>query len=120
MEKTKIIAVYGSLKQGQYNYDRFKQYYPSINVIKKDTIKGFKMFSLGPYPAVVKSNNGNIAIQLLEVPTEAYDSIKRMELGAGYNEIDVQVKGINAKMYIFNREEEQMIKQFKEVENGIW
>lgn len=88
------IAVYGSLREGEYNYDRVRQLFGnrSINVLRKDIIvEGFDLFDLGPYPAISRGEN-NLTVEIISVDENAYSFIKSMELGAGYNEEHIKYK----------------------------
>lgn len=91
------IAVYGSLRVSEYNFKDFTRRFKEdeIAVIAENlTISGYIIFSIGDiYPMCIPSNNENTAItvDVLEVSEEAYEQIERMEKGAGYKGIEIEV-----------------------------
>lgn len=111
------IAVYGSLRRGQYNHDRFGK----MDFLGEATLPGFKMFSLGPYPAVVKTNDetSTIKVELFEVSPNIKQNLDWMEFGAGYEELEVVAsvgnQQINASIYAYPRMVSDTI-----VESGDW
>jgi len=114
---SKKIAVYGSLRKGEYNYDRFQEYYPGhIKYIGTEVIKGFDLFSLGSYPGVKKSDNPeqSLVIDVLEVSDSCYSSISAMEHGAGYDSVDVTINGEVCTIY------EYMGNKRTPIESGDW
>ena len=110
-----IIFVYGSLRKGFYNYKSCGL--DKAKFLGEGFISGFKMFSLGSYPCVVKSNDDNDVIfgEIYEV--DDVTKIRNMELGAGYFEEEIIINGIKAKIYVFN--ENKLHKKIL-VEGGIW
>lgn len=89
----KRIAVYGSLREGEYNFERIKEYYglSSIKTLANDIeIEGYDLFDLGMYPAI-SEGKGKLIIDVLSVNDQAATFIERMELGAGYNISTVRV-----------------------------
>ncbi len=68
----KLFAVYGTLKKGHYN-DRVLG---RGELLGTQRITGFKMHSLGAYPAVVKSQTDSIEIEVYRVVDE--DTIGRL------------------------------------------
>lgn len=91
------IITYGSLRKGEYNFDRF----PSAKHIKTTTIQGWDLFSLhsGMYPGVKESKNSNLTVDIIEVDAKDYNNIRAMELGAGYSEIELEVENVKGKFY---------------------
>lgn len=85
----KKIAVYGSLREGEYNFNRFKDWFPSIKVIGQERVSGFVLFSLGSYPGIRFTGNpeDSVVFDFLEVPDECYTQITLMEIGANYKVI---------------------------------
>jgi len=73
------IATYGTLRKGMYNNRYF-----DMRFIETTTIDDFKLYDLGPYPAVVEGN-GTIVVDIFEVDDNTKRAIDGMELGAGYN-----------------------------------
>ncbi len=84
---SKQIVAYGTLRVGEYNYERFSAGITKIVETDK-TIKGFIMYDFGSYPVVRRSfstgNPGFITVDILEVTDETFEDINAMETGAGY------------------------------------
>lgn len=89
----KQIVVYGSLREGEYNADRFRRNYGAENFkyIRTTTITGYNIFDLGSYPGLKISNdpNSKVIVDIMEVSDECFQSIEWMEHGAGYSTIKV-------------------------------
>lgn len=112
------VLVYGSLRKDEYNYNRFLQYYPDeINYIKTLTIEGFDLYSLGPYPAIVKGE-GSLVVDLLDVSPEVKESFDGMELGAGYEIQQVEVDNELVDIYVYVNP--QRLNNNRKVQSGDW
>jgi|688.fasta_scaffold771024_2 gamma-glutamylcyclotransferase (GGCT)/AIG2-like uncharacterized protein YtfP len=98
----KKILVYGSLREGDYNFERVKNLFgeDSIKKIGEKTLSGFAIFDLGHYPGLNETGNEDhkVLFDVLEVNEKAFNFIQRMELGAGYNEKMVD----DLTMYVYN------------------
>jgi gamma-glutamylcyclotransferase (GGCT)/AIG2-like uncharacterized protein YtfP len=79
------LAVYGTLRKGQYNFNRF-----DLTYLKTETIQGWDLYDLGPYPCAVPGE-GILTVEIMECDEYNYQIIKGMELGAGYKEAEVQI-----------------------------
>lgn len=79
------IAVYGSLKKGKYNHDILRE----SKHLGNSTIKG-TLYRVSSYPALLKEGEDVYDVELYEVEDNVYQSIKMMELGAGYIEEKVK------------------------------
>ena len=78
----KEILVYGSLKQGYWNHERFNL---DANYRWKGVVYGFKLMDLGPYPgAVYGTSTDGIICERYEVDDETFRFLDLMERGAGY------------------------------------
>lgn len=105
MSNTKRVAFYGSLRRGEYNYESFVRHYGAENYRyqKTSSISGFKLYSLGSYPAINKVKVGeessNLIVDVFEVSEPVYQSIRAMELGANYKEITVDIEGEEVILY---------------------
>jgi gamma-glutamylcyclotransferase (GGCT)/AIG2-like uncharacterized protein YtfP len=113
------LLVYGTLKPGHYNFDRF---FNETNVKVGEEIKlpGFKMYSLGAYPCVVHTENNEdiiTAVKLKNVKSNIFNSINNMELGAGYVRKEIQLDNETYFIYVFRANN---IHNLKVVENGNW
>jgi gamma-glutamylcyclotransferase (GGCT)/AIG2-like uncharacterized protein YtfP len=84
----KRIAVYGSLRRTEYNYRK-----EMGEPIAEGYITGAKLYSLGAFPAIVKSGNDTdkVIVEVYEMEGSIFNSIERMELGAGYTREPVSV-----------------------------
>lgn len=105
---------YGSLRAGEYNCESFKRAYgeDSMQYQGTKTIEGYQLYSLGAYPMILKEKGAQLVVDEFLVSPEAFMSIRRMELGAGYNE--EQIDG--AYIYYFDQESSDRPK----VESGDW
>lgn len=113
------VAVYGSLRAGEYNLERFQSMYgaKNIKVVKeKVRIPGYKLYSLGAYPAITPGE-GEITIDILSMHEQVFDSIDRMEQGAGYNRETVKVsRHGELPIYVFASK----LPEERLVESGDW
>ena len=80
-------------------------------------IAGFDMYSLGPYPCIVKGT-GRITVELHEVTDEAFQVIKMMEAGAGYLEGTINLKGLSVT--IFYADKGMLPKGARQIKSGDW
>jgi gamma-glutamylcyclotransferase (GGCT)/AIG2-like uncharacterized protein YtfP len=86
----KSLLLYGSLRPGDYNYDRFKRIFGEDFEVAPETYKlpGFKMYDLGSYPGIKPSTTDNeIIVQKALCSKECHDIIVDMEVDAGYDTI---------------------------------
>jgi gamma-glutamylcyclotransferase (GGCT)/AIG2-like uncharacterized protein YtfP len=77
-----LIAVYGSLRRGEFNHRPFAGY---LRHAGTERLSGYDMYSLGYYPAV-KRGSGSIVVDLFNVDDKSI--VRRlhfMELSAGYS-----------------------------------
>lgn len=97
------VAVYGSLRKGEYNYNAFQRMYgdDALRYQRTTTIPGWTLFSLGSYPGIKKATDPDqeLTVDLMEVSERAYQSINGMELGAGYNNVTVEIDGTEYTLY---------------------
>lgn len=104
-----LIAVYGSLREHEYNHTLLKQQ----TKLSTERVKGFLMYDLGPFPAVVKGD-GEITVELYSVTLPTFERIHSMEVGAGYQIEYIETSKGRAMMYIF----ESILPPL--VESGDW
>lgn len=113
---------YGSLRQGEYNHSYFNK--GDFYFLQTVELQGYKLYSLGSYPGVKESDNNTDTIICDVVVIEdkpTFESIDRMELGAGYSRKLVDVKLdtgelIKCVIYIY----EDRVKEEWLVEGGDW
>lgn len=76
-----LLAVYGTLREGDYNHDRYlRGYHPLVT----ERIQGFEMFNLGgQYPYIARGAD-DITVDVFDIPEDVFRRIESMERGAGY------------------------------------
>jgi len=98
----KKLLVYGSLREGEYNYERF-----NCKTVKTGIpLEGFILVDRGPYPYAVPKDKGykntTIIVDIIDVDERTAKSIEYMEIAAGYRKINVTLDGENYPMYVYN------------------
>ena len=101
--KGHLYAFYGSLRKGQYNHDRAglaKETY-----IKTVQIPGYKMYSLGAFPLIVRADKTfMVTVDLFAIQNEDLErGIHLMEIGAGYERITHNIDGKDYYIYVYER-----------------
>lgn len=114
------VAVYGSLRVGEYNFNSFARSY-DMKHIDSIEVPGFDLYSLGSYPAIIKGEN-TLKVDILDVEEAAFHGIKMMELGAGYSTDYIEYKGDKVPIYIFDDPMQiEYLKKNKDlVSSGDW
>lgn len=112
---TVCLAVYGSLRPSMYNSKGLQ--YTDKGELK---LSYYKMYDLGDYPGVVRSNSfmDTITINILEVDSQLASSIDMMEIHAGYFIIPIWADGHNCKLYLYDKS--LITDKHKEVVHGDW
>ena len=98
------------------NYRLFEN---DLNFLRTIELGGFKMFSLGPYPYIIRTGNSDDKIvgDLFKVTNiETEQTIHKMELDAGYIFSEVEIAGIKFGIYLL----EAANADNPEVRNGDW
>lgn len=103
---SKVIAVYGSLKEGKYNHEH---YLHGVDKLGDGIIHG-TMYSLGSYPALVKGGNDPHDVEFYEVDDSLYSRIERMEIGAGYDAIEVDFNETTAIVFYSSEDMAERLK----------
>lgn len=99
------IAVYGSLRHEEYNFERFKNIFgEDIKFLKTDTIYGAKLYDLGSYPGINITNDmsDSLTIDVLEVSEKCFKALNNMEIGAGYSPKDIFVGDDSCVIWVYN------------------
>lgn len=112
-----LYAFYGSLRKGQYNYERTGL--PKETYIKTVQIEGYEMYSLGAFPLVVQSSNKKdvITVDLFAIANvDLQRGIHLMEIGAGYERITHNIDGKDYYLYVYSRAN----KGLQRVTSGDW
>lgn len=117
-EATTPLFVYGTLKMGFYNHNRFgfdqKSFYWGEAVLK-----GALMYDLGSYPCIVLTGKENDLVhgELYEIFDSSCDNnIHNMEVGAGYRKELVDINGISTAVYVYN----EIHSGARLIEKGLW
>lgn len=110
---------YGSLRVGQYNYKRFKEYFEdNLKYQATNTFCGFKMFGVKgvPYPFVVKTDNpkDSIEVDTMICNKECASTIDDMEEGAGY----IKVNHNSGTIYVVDQK--KLSPNAYHIESGNW
>lgn len=111
------ILVYGSLRKGEYNYESFKRRHgDGFNYLGTTKVKGFNLYSLGSYPGITESEDPEkeLVVDIMECDDDCYNSIYRMEIGAGYRTQEVIVDGEPMNIYLY------LGRPTRLVESGDW
>lgn len=96
-----LVLTYGSLRQGEYNHDRFKSVHGKGYEYKRTMVlDGFDLYSLGPYPGIKEGKN-KLEVDLFECSEDCYRSIRGMELGAGYSEKTISLPEGESVIYMY-------------------
>lgn len=100
-----LIAVYGSLKRGFWNYERFLA---DAQFLGESTVKGIMTMPMG-YPYLFVGKNIGMedeevehTVELYEVPTEIGERISLMELASGYYESKLFTEHGEATIFFAN------------------
>lgn len=104
MATTYYIGVYGSLRKGFFNHDRWGL--DQCPLIKETTVVGAMFTVGGAYPKLYRRGvvpemyENNHIVEIYEVPEYVYELITSMEEGAGYRVSKVSIDGVhNVHMY---------------------
>lgn len=115
-----ILAVYGTLKEKKSNSHLMR----GSKYLGKTRINGFKMYSMGGFPAINKDHTSSIEIEVYEVNNESQlNKIYNLE---GYNGIrdspnnwydttDVNTPWGKAEIFYFKKKLNR-----ETIEDGIW
>jgi len=116
MNKNSQYAFYGSLRRGMENYRLFES---DLNFLRTVELGGFKMFSLGPYPYIIRTGNSEDKIVgdlFIVTNRETEQTIHKMELDAGYIFSEVEIAGNKFGIYLL----EATNADHPEVGGGDW
>jgi gamma-glutamylcyclotransferase (GGCT)/AIG2-like uncharacterized protein YtfP len=120
--KELIIALYGSLRDGLYNSRRFDLQNIS-EFLGTTKIKGYALYSLGPYPGIYPMENSYIVAEVRRFSgkqqLEVAKSIDYMELFGGYHReyVDLEIgdQRLRGFLYVYDEKPE-----FEKIEHGDW
>jgi gamma-glutamylcyclotransferase (GGCT)/AIG2-like uncharacterized protein YtfP len=115
MNSGSTYAFYGSLRKGMGNYLIYQH---GLTYLYSIRLKGFKLFSMGPYPCAVETGSPTDSV-LAEVfkitDSKIENSIHQMELRVGYYFKDVIVNKNPVGIYLFSSPA-----NYPEVVGGDW
>jgi gamma-glutamylcyclotransferase (GGCT)/AIG2-like uncharacterized protein YtfP len=114
MNKNSLYAFYGSLRRGMSNYERYKE---ALNYKFSARLKGYKLYSMGQYPCIIKSpESHSVHVEIFKITNSTLEKqIHEMELEEGYAYKDIIIDGNEIGIYFFNSFE-----NFREVPGGDW
>ena len=114
-----LVAVYGSLRHGFGNWRRFLK--DRAEKIKKTTVSGFQMNSLGSYPGIVPGRkNQKVVVELFEVSDEVLKDLDYLE---GHPNFYIRTPvttdtGEAVEIYVIARH--AALRHYPVVESGDW
>jgi len=116
------LLIFGTLRRGQYNFNRFK-FYGEQKYIETIRLSGFDLYDLGHYPTVVKGE-GEVTFEIHSVCDKILEIITDMEIGAGYKPIKIKVGDSDCTLYTMEKEyiDEGVVRgrPFPKIESGDW
>jgi len=102
------IAVYGTLREGESRAGAFKEF-GKITSRKIKTLRGFKMFDLGDYPAAFETGDENdeIVVELLDFKGNEKELLKLLDQLEGvqygyYKRKYIKIDGKKVLIYVMN------------------
>lgn len=110
-----LVAVYGTLKQGHGNHAHFINKQP----VACDQLPGFKMFSLGGFPAVQPSDSpeDQIVVEIYDVTEEQLCRLDGLE-GVPSLYQRVQLDTIHGKVFMYTMDRVPV--NAPRVDGGVW
>lgn len=94
-------AFYGSLRKGMENHYAYEN---DLKYLFTTKLPGFKMYSLGEYPYVVRTEDprDSIIVELFRITSkDTEQNIYKMEIDAGYIFSEVIIGSIKFGIYVF-------------------
>jgi len=113
-----LVFIYGSIRKGNFNHTRYG-FDKNTKFLSNAKLNGAKMYSLGSYPCIVLTNNPDDIVygeiyEYLDEETET--KIRQMEIGAGYVEKEICIKGEKMKTFVYENPKQSA----KLVKSGDW
>lgn len=115
-----LIAVYGTLRKGDYNHDRYlREYEPLVT----ERVDGFELYNMGgSYPYIARGAD-SITVEIYDVPPEVLAPIESMERGAGYDMVKCKTTLGMADIFCMTEEqhaEYQSFRHYPKILSGDW
>jgi gamma-glutamylcyclotransferase (GGCT)/AIG2-like uncharacterized protein YtfP len=112
-----LVAVYGSLRQGFGNHQRFLSHLKPLGL---DLIEGWDMYSLGAFPAIV-GGSGAVVVEVYDVDDNTLRMLDGLEgFPHFYNRSQVSTEYGEAWVYHFNEDWSGRANYHHKVESGDW
>lgn len=118
MDKFRVF-VYGTLLTGEHNNCIMSSgYYGQANKLGEDSINGFKMYSLGGFPAIIPGQQEDWIIgEVWEVDEEVFESLDALEgYPTMYNRVQVITEYGQAWVYTMTVANDR----WHPIESGSW
>jgi gamma-glutamylcyclotransferase (GGCT)/AIG2-like uncharacterized protein YtfP len=117
---SKKVFVYGSLRPGAYNYERFLSGFGAEDfklVSDQVLLPGFKMYDLGSYPGIKEGAETDVIVtEVIECSDQCFEFVNAMEEGAGYTAKEIKVGEHEGVIYLYN----DFVKEDRLVKSGDW
>jgi gamma-glutamylcyclotransferase (GGCT)/AIG2-like uncharacterized protein YtfP len=122
----RVLFFYGSLRKGEYNFERFEQQWPgALEEIGTGYIVGWNLIDLGSYPSIVPADvDASVVGEVYDVSDEVFAHVEALEAEADYRRYTVDVHTtdsapcVQAYVYGFSRPAE--ISDRPRIESGDW
>lgn len=128
-----LVAVYGTLRPGNGNFSRIlkPEFDCGVEYVGKTTVEGFRMVSLGGFPAIIPSDNKSdtVVVDVFSIPEDnrrvklALDALEgyQDEENHWYNRVLIDTEYGEAYIYVFDSKELIGLYGDREiVPNGDW
>jgi gamma-glutamylcyclotransferase (GGCT)/AIG2-like uncharacterized protein YtfP len=115
MNSESTYAFYGSLRSGMKYYEEFKH---GLHYQYSLWLKGYDLYSLGPYPCAVRSDNPNSKILVEVMKLKDPDAEKRIfqiEMDAGYYYSEIMIQNKTVGIFLYER-----AANYPQVRHGDW
>ncbi|HEY5823707.1 MAG TPA: gamma-glutamylcyclotransferase [Cyclobacteriaceae bacterium] len=114
MNKDSLYAFYGSLRRGMSNYERYKE---ALEYQFSARLTGFKLYSRGQYPCVIKSSSeDSVVVEVFRVINHDFEiQIHNLEMSEGYVYEEIWIDEKKVGIYVYDN-----IENFQEVIEGDW
>ena len=117
-----IMALYGSLREGLYNSQRFNLQNRS-EFLGTTIVKGYALYSLGPYPGIYPVEGSYVVVEVRRFSgkqqLEVAKSIDYMELFGGYHreylDLEIGEQKFRGFVYVYDEKPET-----EKIEHGDW
>ncbi|AKB76489.1 hypothetical protein MSHOH_0006 [Methanosarcina horonobensis HB-1 = JCM 15518] len=117
-----VMALYGSLRDGLHNSRRLNLPNKS-DFLGMTRIKGYALYSLGPYPAVYPADDSFVVAEVRRFSgkqqLEVAKSIDYMELFGGYHreyvDLEMEQQKVRGFIYVYDEKPETEV-----IEHGDW